>query len=316
MKRKNKIKSHDIKSLYREFKSVDKVAEVLGVSRSTIYNYISKYDIDLEKNRFPYSKKELVALHEEYGSITKVAANINRNYSTVRHWYASLGIVFNTSGMTVFQEIRNTDMTDLQKSAVIGSMLGDGGLWLAPHTKNARLYISHCEKQLQYLKWLHSIFNPFSRAIKQTEKAGKKIICGREVNNSNFYRFYTIAHPYITSVFKQYYRNGVKGLDNSIVDKVDLLAMAIWFGDDGTIQRGRDGLPYMCNICTNSFTYKEHLILVDIVKKFFAGTISIKTHGSIGREDYMLRMNGKQEVIDFLELIKTILPECIHYKLS
>lgn len=316
MKRKNKIKSHDIKSLYREFKSIDKVAEVLGVSRSTIYNYISKYDIDLEKNRFPYSKEELIKLHDRYGSISKVAANINRSYSTVRHWYSSLDIVFNKSGMTVFHEIRNTDMTALQKSAVIGSLLGDGGFWLAPHSKNARLYVCHCEKQLPYLKWVHDLFNPFSRPIKQTEKAGKKIVCGREVNNSNFYRFYTIAHPYITSVFKQYYRNGVKGLDNSIVDRIDLLAMSIWFGDDGTIQRGRDGLPYMCDICTNSFTYKEHKILIPALRKFFNGTISIKQHGGKNREDYMLRMNGKQEVIEFLELIKTVLPECIHYKLS
>lgn len=316
MKRKNKIKAHDIKSLYKELRSVCKVADRLGVSPSSVYYYIDRYNIDLDKSRFPYSKDELIKLHDRYGSITKVAANLNRSYSTVRHWYSSLDIVVNKSGMTVFQEIRNTDMTNIQKSAVIGSMLGDGGLWLAPHSKNARLYVCHCEKQLPYLKWLHDIFNPFSRPIKQTEKQGKKFICGREVNNSNFYRFYTIAHPYITSVFRYYYREGLKGVDSTIVDKVDLLAMSIWFADDGTIQRGRDRLPFMCDICTNSFTYKENRILVDVVRKFFSGKIKIIPHSGKEREDYMIRMNGKREVIEFLDLIKTVLPICIHYKLS
>jgi len=313
---KNSIKKVDILRLLKELGSVYKVAGRLDVSPGLLYYFINKYEIDITKERFPYNKQELIKLHEECGSITNVASKLNRNYSTVRHWYKEFNIILNKSGMTVFHKLRNTPMSDVHKSALIGSMLGDGGMWLAPHSKNARLYVCHCEKQLGYLKWLNELFQPFSRPIKQTEKASKKFICGNEVNGSNFYRFYTIAHPDITSIYKTYYRKNIKGIDKSLINKVDLLAMAIWFADDGSIQRNKKKEPVCCSIATCSFTYKEHLIIVDIVRKFFNGTIKISKHGNKLREDYVLNMYGKQHVNDFLNMIKLILPECIHYKLS
>lgn len=318
--KKVKVKKGTLKRLYNELGSVYKVAERLGESPSSIYNYIHKYGIDISKKRFPYTKEELIKLHTEHGSITKVATALSRPYSTVRHWYNAFDIIVNKSGMTIFQEIRNTPMYQTQKSVLVGSMLGDGGLWLAPHSKNARLYVCHCEKQLGYLKWIHELLQPFVRPIVQTEKAGKKTIGDHVVNGSNFYRFYTIAHPDITELFHQYYREGLKGIDTTIIDKVDLLAMSIWFSDDGSIRRNRKGEPSGCSIATNSFTYKEHLILVEVVRKFFGGTISIKRQGGHykgkRREDYILSMTGKEYVVQFLDMIKLILPECIHYKLS
>jgi len=314
------IKKSDIERLLKELGSVYKVAERLNVNSSRLYRYIDRYKVAFIKKRFPYTKDELIKLHKECGSITKVAVKLSRNYSTVRYWYKQFDIVVNDSGMTIFKKLRNTSMSDKQKSALVGSMLGDGGIWLAPHSKNARLYVSHCEKQLGYLKWLHELFQPFSRPITQTEKAGIKKFGDDYVNGSNFYRFYTIAHPDITELYKTYYRNNYKGVDKSLIGKVDLVATAIWFADDGSIIRDRKGEPYCCEIATCSFTYKEHLILVEILQKFFRGTIKIKKHGGsykgVKREDYILRLLGKEYVIEFLNNIKLILPECIYYKLS
>jgi len=316
-----KIKKSDLKRLYNELGSVYKVADRLGKPPSTVYYYIDKYDIDISKRRFPYTKDELIDLHRECGSITKVAAKLSRSYSTVRYWYNAFNIVQNASGMTVFQELRKTPMSQKHKSALIGSMLGDGGLWLAPHSKNARLYVSHCEKQLGYLKWLHSLFQPFSRPIVQTNVAGKKIIGDYVVQGSNFYRFYTIAHPDVTRVFYSYYRKGLKRVTSTaIIDEVDLLSMSIWFADDGSISRNKQGVPVGCTISTNSFPYKEQIILVDVVRKFFKGMIGIKRQGGYykgnKRTDYVISMSGKEAVNDFLTLIKLVLPECIYYKLS
>lgn len=317
-----RIKRADLMRVLREVGSVYKVSDRFGVSVQTVYNYLEKYNIDLDsfKNRFPYSKEELIALHKKYGSITKVAAKLSRSYSTVRYWYKSLDIVVNQSGMTVFQELRTTPMSQTHKSALIGSMLGDGGIWLAPHSKNARLYVRHCEKQLGYLRWIHSIFAPFSRPVKLTEHAGKKQIGDYIVNGSDFYSFYTIAHPDVTSVYKKYYVNNYKHVDESIIDKIDLLAMSIWFGDDGSIVRNKKSEPVSCMIATNSFSYEEQLILIEAVRKFFNGTISLKKQGGRykgkPRDEHVIRMHGKEEVNKFLDMIKLVLPQCIHYKLS
>lgn len=321
--RRTKITKSRLKKLLKEFGHIDRIAQKLGVSNATVYNLIKKYNIDLDefRQRFPYTKEELIKFHQEYGSITKVASELSRSYSTVRYWYNSLNIIVNSSGMTVFQELRQTPMSSLHKSVLIGSMLGDGGIWLAPHSKNARLYIRHCEKQLGYLRWVHKLLQPFSRPIKLTEKAGEKQIGDRLVKNSNFYSFYTIAHPDVTNVYKNYYRDGYKHInDDSIINEIDLLAMSIWFADDGSIQRNRKGQPYLCSIATNSFSYREQLILIKALRKFFYGTIKIVPQGGtykgIKREDYTLSMSNKTEVTNFLNTIKKVLPKCIHYKLS
>jgi len=317
-----KIKKDDLLRVLKELGSVYKVADRLGVQPQTVYNYIDKYGINMSKfkDRFPYSKEQLIELYNECGSITKVASKLSRNYATVRYWYKSLDIVFNQSGMTVFKELRNTPMTKTHESVLIGSVLGDGSMWLAPHSNNARLYVRHCEKQLGYLRWVHGLLAPFSRPIKLTEKAGDKKIGDCVVKNSNFYSFYTIAHPDITSIYKRYYKDNYKYVDDSIVDKIDLLAMSIWFGDEGSILRDKNGNPVSCSISTNSFLYKEQLILVDALRKFFDGTISLKKQGGkykgIQRDDYVIYMRNKKEVNKFLDMIKLVLPECIHYKLS
>jgi hypothetical protein len=317
---KHDIKKDDLERLFKELGSVHKISERLSVSSSTIYYYFNKYNINIDRRRFPYTKEELIELHKKYGSITKVASAISRSYTTVRHWYNSLDIIFNPSGMTVFKEIRETPMSQTHKSIVVGSMLGDGGIWLAPHSRNARLYVCHCEKQLGYLNWIHGLLMPFSRPITQTEKAGPKIFGDTLINGTNFFRFYTIAHPDITEVYKTYYRNNFKYVDTSIINNIDLLSMSIWFADDGSIQRNNIGEPQSCSISTNSFSYKEQLILVEALRRFFDGKIRIKEQGGhykgIKREDFVISMSGKEEINKFLDMIKLILPECIHYKLS
>jgi hypothetical protein len=316
------ITKSKFKQWLKEFGSIPEISRITGIPKSTLYYYKSKYRLNINKfkKRFPYSKEELVLLHEKYGSITKVASSLLKPYSTVRHWYNSFDIVFNSSSMTVYQELRNTPMSQLHKSVLVGSMLGDGGIWLAPHCKNARLYVCHCELQKEYLAWVHGLLQPFSRPIVPTEKAGEKEIGGNIVNCSNFYRFYTIAHPDITDLYKTYYVNNYKHVDSTVIEKVDLLAMSIWFCDDGSIQRYK-GVPVSCSIATNSFPYKEQLILVEAIRKFFNGKIKIKPnsgeYNGKKREDFTIEMyGGRGKIKDFLDMIKLVVPKCIHYKLS
>lgn len=317
----NVFTREELLELYERFSSIKDISEYLNIRYNTLHYYFKKYKIGNYKCRgTDLSKEELIDLHNKLGSITKVAASLTYSYATVRSWYEYYGIITNKSNMNIYHEIKEIPMNQQQISVVLGSLLGDGYVRKASKCKNALLEISHCEKQLPYLKWKHDILRPFSRPIKQTEKEGKKFICGREVNISNFYRFNTIVHPDITNIFNKYYRKGLKGVDSAIIDDIDLIAMSIWFSDDGTIKRDRNGAPIMCNICTNSFTYDEHVILVRAVQKFFKGTTKIVSkhveYNGENREYFMIQMTGKKHVCDFLNTMKLILPECIHYKLS
>jgi hypothetical protein len=316
----NRFNKNELIKLYNKFNSIKDIAIYLNIKYNTLHYYFKKYRIGNYSCRgTALTKEELIELYTKFGSITKVAAELSYSYATIRSWYEYYNISVAKSNMNIYHELRSTPMSKQQLSVLIGSMLGDGCLRKSSKCKNALLEISHCEKQLPYLRWKHGLLRPFSRPIKIHETEGKKIICGREVNNSNFYRFYTIVHPDITELFIAYYRKGLKGVNTSLINKTDLIAMGVWFSDDGTIQRDKKGVPKMCNICTNSFTYKEHLVLVEIVKKFFNGTIKIVKRNveyNGNREYFMIQMTKKKHVCDFLDLIKLVLPECIYYKLS
>lgn len=313
---------NQLNSLYEQHGSIKAVAKFLDLPYSTIHYHFKEYKIGNYKNRgIGITKEDLVELHDKYGSITKVASAISKNYATVRSWYSFYNIVINDSNMNVFQELRKTPMNQLHKSVVLGSMLGDGCLRKVSHSKNALLEISHCEKQIEYLKWKKHILDPFSRPIVLKEIANpQKEVCGHLVNASNFYRFHTIAHEDITKIYDKYYRDGSKGISIDIINDIDLVSTCIWFSDDGSIQRNNKGEPNHCSIATNSFSYKEQLILVEALRRFFGGKIKIKEHGGyykgIKREDFVIDMSGKEEINKFLDMIKLVLPECIHYKLS
>ncbi|MFA5396089.1 MAG: hypothetical protein WC346_08790 [Methanogenium sp.] len=263
-----------------------------------------------------YTKKELEDLYIVHGSIGKVAAFIGKSYSTVRHWYSINSIKVQPSCMNIYQNIRNTPMTKSQISIVLGSLLGDGNLRLAPHSKNAILRIGHCEKQLPYLSWKYSMMKPFSRELKLDQSEKHKIINGHECFSTNFYRFNTIAHPDITDIYTRYVRNNIKHVSEHLVDEIDILAMAIWMADDGSVYVDKRNGATSCMLATNSFSYKEQLILVESIRKFFAGTIKIDKQGNIGREDFIIRLFNTKHIISFIETLLSILPECIHYKFN
>lgn len=313
----NRYSKEKIESLYNELKSIKNVAEYIGVPYSTLYYWMRNYGIKMnEKRSVPYSEEELQNLYIKYGSLFRISAEMHIPYTTVQHWFSVRKIKVQQSHNDVFKGIRETPMTDVQKSVILGSVLGDGGLWLAPHSKNARCYFIHCEKQKGYLEWVNKLLIPYSRPIRLFEKEGRKFVCGRYVNASNFYRFWTIAHPDITDFFHRYYRSGKKGVSPTLLDEVDLLAVAIWVADDGSVQLNKSGDVINASIATCSFTMDEHEILRYALSRFFKGRIEIKKHGGKDRTDLVLNLCGAEHVREFINMIKSVLPKCIHYKLG
>ncbi len=260
-------------------------------------------------------KDNFIEVYNRLGSIGKTAAHFGRAYSTVRYWCKKYNLDIQPSCMTLFQEIRETPMTNEQKSIILGSVLGDGCLKLAPHSKNARLTLGHSVTQLEYLKWKRDKLVPFSRKIVLDQKAKTKIISGRKANSKDFYKFFTIAHPDVTDFHKRYVIDGKKRVSKDIINELDLIALAIWFADDGSVYVDKRNNVPTCSIATNSFTYKEQVILVETLRKFFFGTIKIDVQGNTERDDLYIRMYRTEKIKEFLSSISSILPECIHYKL-
>ena len=85
-----------------------------------------------------FSKDKLEKLLEIYGSVGKVSSQMSIPYSTIYSWYKKHDIKLPPSCMTIYEELRSVELSDVQKSVVLGSILGDGSLLKNRRSKNAR----------------------------------------------------------------------------------------------------------------------------------------------------------------------------------
>jgi len=114
-------------------------------------------------------------------------------------------------------------LTQLQRSIIIGSLLGDGYLRIVPRRKNAFLEINHSYSQKEYVDWTFEMLKSICRSgPKMRNGNGKRIA----------YRFTTRQMPDITKLFKLFYANGKKQIPNNL--KLDPIMLAVWFMDDGS----------------------------------------------------------------------------------
>src|SRR3989338_313666 len=113
-------------------------------------------------------------------------------------------------------------LSQVQKSVVIGSLLGDGYLRQIKGRKNAFLEINHSYSQKDYVDWKYGL-------LKSLVKSQPKL---RKSNGKRYaYRFFTKQHPNLTKIYQKFYVNGIK-----VVPKISInpLILAIWYMDDGS----------------------------------------------------------------------------------
>jgi hypothetical protein len=120
-------------------------------------------------------------------------------------------------------------LTQLQRSIIIGSLLGDGYVRIVDGRKDAFLEINHSISQKEYVDWKYEMLQsicvsgPVSRKGNGTRTA---------------YRFTTKQHSEITQLFTSFYTDKVKGIPDGLV--LDPITLAVWFMDDGSRCRAQD----------------------------------------------------------------------------
>lgn len=181
-----------------------------------------------------------------------------------------------------------------QNQILLGSLLGDGCI----HSNNEHSYCyieAHCEEQEDYLLWKNNILkfnvNCYLHSYHQ-----KKIF---QINRGNvIFKYY----------YDLFYPNGKKTVTREILDKLEPLALAVWFMDDG-------GYNYMNKVLTLS-THCFGLEGNQIIQKYFRERWNINckiqkiyqrvTNISLNRKEgtyYVLRFNVK-ETKKLIEIFK------------
>ena len=113
-------------------------------------------------------------------------------------------------------------LTQLQKSALIGTLLGDGYIRQIKGRKDAFLEVNHSITQREYVEWKYRTLKNFTRSGPKSRKGNGARIA---------YRFFTKQHPEFTKMMDLFYRNKKKCIPDLILDPVML---AVWFMDDGS----------------------------------------------------------------------------------
>ncbi len=150
-------------------------------------------------------------------------------------------------------------LTSEQHELLIGGILGD--CYVEKNGINCRVIFDHSISQLQYIKWKHSVLQPYTSQIVEYS-----IIDKRNNKVYNKARFKTLTKPIFNEYHKLYYANTTKTIPNNIGDLLKTeLALAVWYLDDGALRTNCKGL----RIHTNNFSYKEVILLRDVLFENF-----------------------------------------------
>ena len=190
------------------------------------------------------------------------------------------------------------------KQIILGSILGDGSLKIAKNYKNARFSERHSIVQENYLRWKYSKLNPELKGTiirtepeKSSYSKKAKIIYQSAVNEN------------LTSLHHLTHKKNKKIIKRSWLNNLDALGLAIWWCDDGSF----NNLKNQGVFCTDSFTYKEHLILARYLKvdwKIDCKIIDnpIKINNEIIRTDNRLRFSNFENLHKFFKIILPFIP--------
>lgn len=159
---------------------------------------------------------------------------------------------------------RSLDLTNEQRSIIIGSLLGDGTMRIGKGCINANFKVEHGLEQKQYVKWKYQILKPL---VFTEPKLSYRYDEENKIYPKSWW-FRTIRHPLLTEIYRRFYkgenyRTGKKIIPRNIIQDIDPLAIAVWIMDDGSYSRN------VINISTYSFSLSEILSLQKCIRQLF-----------------------------------------------
>lgn len=187
-----------------------------------------------------------------------------------------------------------------QKELLYGTMLGDGHI--SRSNNLARFSISHSIKQEEYIKYKHNILQSVAKEIKSNIAHNKRMN-----KDYQFLSFVTKSIGDMAELHSMFYKENVKVIREEIIRYiVSPKSLAFWILDDGYL----DKTSNRTHICTECFSYNEHLILQKLLCDNFG------LHPTIYKYQNSFRLRFGQ--IDTRKLSSLIVPfvvDSMKYKL-
>lgn len=276
------------------------IAEKYGYSDSRFLRKLSvRYGFPQRRKIYKPSKETLEDLIANNVTPKEIASRLGYaegGESLIYKYCREYGIKFD---LGINHEIRKLPISDAQKSIIWGTLLGDGYL---NHANGPYLVITHGLKQYNYLMWLKEALSPFvSEAIYHKKSTSK-------LGNDDTNAIHTFTHPFFKEVEKVIYTKNKKVVNEEWLSRIDPLALAVWYMDDGS----RNKRTRTITLCTNGFSYDEHLLIQNWFLAKWELPVKIEPRRN---NQFSIRINASQSD-KFLNIVKDFVPDCMSYKLG
>lgn len=185
-------------------------------------------------------------------------------------------------------------LTQLQKSLVIGTILGDGYLRIVPGRKDAFLEVNHSFRAKEYVDWKF-------QALKSICRSAPKMRRGN--GNRVAYRFYTRQHPDLSELHRMFYLGKEKIIPEGL--QITSLILSVWFMDDG----GRSGKSNLY-LNTQRFSVEDQKRLIEKLE-----TLGLQARLNKDKQYYRIRFLSRS-IPRLKELIRDRVIPSMQYKLG
>ena len=184
-------------------------------------------------------------------------------------------------------------LTKLERSIIVGSLLGDGYMRIIPGRSDAFLEMNHSIKAKDYVDYK---FNKLKRICESVPKE-------RATNEDRHaYRFFTKQHKDLTTLYGLFYKNKRKIIPKNL--ELDPMSIAIWYMDDGS--KSRDSDVYLN---TQQFSLLDQKKLLNCLRKF-----GINARLNKDKKYYRIRIL-KESIQNFMDIVAPYMAPSMKYKL-
>lgn len=198
-------------------------------------------------------------------------------------------------------------LTDEQKEALVGIILGDGYLERVKAVHNTRLTVEHASEQAAFVLFISELFagliktDPVISSRKADRRTGK-------VYKS--IRVKTLSFPCLNLYHDLFYISKTKIIPANIKDILTPRGLAFLIMGDGFIYNG------VIVICTESFTKSEQELLIEALDTKFGILATLNKRVTSGASSsYRIRIS-KKSTEKLVELIKPYFIPQMLYKLD
>ena len=283
-----------IGTLYEKWKNKENLPKILSFNRETKKFEYKKMTYAWRKEREELIKikmsKRIINCTPEHKILT------TKGYVEAKNLKIG-NLILSKYDKNHINNVIAPSLNDDQLQVVYGSYLGDGHISITTK-KRYRLKIIHCEKQEEYCKWKAKMFN--IQNVKYIQENG--------YSKKPAYQFSTKIFDLNNELTKN-----TKNVPQWLLNKIDERGIAIWYMDDGSIQKreNKDGSKSInISLHSNNFDYVTHQ---KFEKKFSVYGINCTINKS--RNYYYLRFNNENSK-KLLKLIKPYIHISMNYKIN